>query len=435
MSTMSTRILVLAGLLISLAAFCGGCGPDAGSGGGARPVAPPNVVFIVMDTAGAERCSVNGHDRPTTPNLEKIAAEGINFRNTWSPSGWTAPAHASMFTGLRPEHHGLYHRSREYLPEQFTTLAELLQGAGYATGCFTNNSFVTPDHGLSAGFEHFVPLFERENRQYPLAVETHDLALDWVLLQKRKGRPWFLFINDMEPHLLYEPPREYADRFVGPDQAEAALAAGLDMTPDVILKHNLGTVPLPPYSLSVIPDLYDAEIACLDHEIGLFFENLREGGHLEHTLVVITSDHGENLGRHGLLDHKFSLHRPLLYVPLVIRLPDGSRAGEVRDEVVRLEDLFPTILELCGLPIPADIDGQTLLGDVSGRIARAMRFYPEKFLNHMEAAMGGRAGYEKVMVDLESEFDGRFHRIRYSDGRRLVFDVLADPEELHPLDE
>ncbi len=119
----------------------------------------------------------------------------------------------------------------------------------------------------------------------------------------------------------------------------------------------------------------------------------------------------------------------------MIRLPGGVRGGEVLNEVVRLEDLFPTILEVCGLSAPKGIDGESLLGDLGARKARATCGFPEKYLDSMEKRLGGRYGFERVMVNITSEFDGRFHRIEYSDGRRLVFDVLNDPLEIHPLAE
>ncbi len=429
---MRSGMTMLVMALLALAAACGS--EDSESPRGSRSGAP-NVVFIVMDTTSAERCSVNGYVRPTTPELAKIAKGGINFRNTWSPSGWTAPAHASMFTGLRPEHHGLRHGNRLFLWDDTVTLAERMQEAGYQTGCFTNNSFLTSDHGLVQGFDKVVPMFEDVNLPLPTAIPTHLEALDWVRRVSGDESPFFLFINDMDPHLLYLPPEEFEKRFVDADASKEVLAAAKDLSPQAFLKHNLGLESLSPEILSVLPDLYDAEVACLDHEIGRFVAELEEAGLFENTLLVIAGDHGENLGRHGLLDHKFSLHRTVLHVPLVIRLPGGARAGEVHDEVVRLEDIFPTILEVCGLPIPRGIDSESLLGDLTGRIALALRDYPEKYLNDMEESMGGREGYDRFEVDMKSEFDGRFHRIEFSDSRKLVFDVSEDPEEFHPIEE
>jgi arylsulfatase A-like enzyme len=417
---MSFRPLLF--LLLLPSALFAACGTDVA---GPRP---PNVILIVMDTTSAERCSVDGYARETTPCLEEVADEGLNFRNTWSPSGWTGPAHASIFTGLRPEHHGFHFGNRSFVTNESTTLAECLNQAGYRTGCFTNNVFITEEFGLKQGFEHHVPLRER-------APRTHELALDWVRRVSKAGDPFFLFINDMDAHFEYTPPREFAERFAGYRSGGEEMAEVNDLTQDDLFKHNVGQVEIPPNLQSLLSDLYDAEIACLDREIGRLVARLEEEGILDDTLLVITSDHGENLGRHGLLGHKFSLHRTVLHVPLVIRLPGGLRAGEVRDEVTRLEDLFPTILEVCDLPIPPGLDGESLLGSLGSRHALAMRDPPEKYLDTMEKILGGRYGFEPLMADIKSRFDGRTHTIEYSDGRRLVFDVLEDPEELQPIQE
>ncbi len=422
-------------LLVLPVAIFVACGPDT-CGEFCEPSrSPPNVILIVMDTASGERCSVNGYSRNTTPHLEEIARGGLNFKNTWSPSGWTGPAHASIFTGLRPEHHGFRYGNRVFLRRQETTLAEHLREAGYRTGCFTNNAFITAEYGLKQGFQHHVSLFQKDDLTDPTAVLTHAMALHWARWVNGTGAPFFLFINHMEPHFEYTPPQEFAEEFAKDRWKGKDREAADQLDEDDLFNHNTGQVEIPLNIRELLSDLYDGEIACLDQEIDCFLSDIKAGGLLDNTLLVITADHGENLGRHGLLDHKASLHRTLLYVPLVIRLPGGVRGGEVFNDVTRLEDLFPTILEVCGLPVPEGLDGESLLGELGARVARATREFPEEYLNTMEKCLGGRDGFERIMVNITSEFDGRFHRIEYSDGRRLVFDVLADPEELHPLQE
>ncbi len=419
-------LLVVAGCLLF---------SSCNAGEGASPALPPNVILIVMDTASGERCSVNGYARETTPFLETLAAEGLNFRNAWSPAGWTGPAHASLFTGLRPENHGFRRSNRNYLRKDATTLAEVLHEAGYRTGCFTNNPIISAEHGLMRGFAEEVPLYAYEGLVYPTAIPTHAMAVDWLRRGARTKTPYFLFINDMEPHFAYTPPKEFAERFAGREVPGDVIEEAAQLTHTDLFRHNVGMVPIRPRVVEYLSDLYDAEIACLDHEIGRLVEKLRTMGLLENTLLIITSDHGENLGRHGLLEHMFSLHRTICHVPLIVRLPGGERAGEVRDEVVRLEDLLPTILEVCGLPIPRSLDGESILGDLGGRRARALLDHSETYFDRMEREIGGRPGFETRMVDIRADFDGRRHTIEYSDGRRLIFDILEDPEELHPLPE
>ena len=361
-----SRFFAVALAFAMLAVSCGEC------------PRPPNVVLIVMDTTRADRCSFSGYDRDTTPRLAALAREATVYLDAWSPSGWTAPAHASLFSGLRPEHHGLFRGNREFLGPEIETIAERLRGAGYRTACFSNNDAVSRSTGLAQGFEVFVPLYEDSSRPYPWAVETHGRALRWALDQHRRGAPFFLFINDMEPHLPYTPPEETAARFRRAGTSEDMVEWGRHLLSTQAWQHNLGISRLSRPQIEHASDLYDAEIRCLDELIGALVQGLRSEGILDETLFIVTADHGENLGEHGLMDHVFSLHRTIRHVPLLIRYPARFERGREVTEVVRLEDVPPTILEVCGLPPPGGLDGQSLLGETTGRISRAMMGPPRE---------------------------------------------------------
>lgn len=386
-----------------------------------------------MDTARGDRCSVTGYDRESTPELEALAREGINFRNAWSPAGWTGPAHASMFTGLLPKRHGFNRGNREYLDRKAVTLAERLRKAGYRTACLSNNPNVTTESGLVQGFETYHPMFLYPDVGYPSAPATHRNALEWVKRAKGQGEPFFLFINHFEPHLPYTPPEPFREQFRRPSVSPAEMDRVAAFDQGVIQDHNLGIRRIPPGDLRIMSDLYDAEIACLDQAIGDFVAQLREAGLLDDTLLIITSDHGENLGDHGLVDHMFSLHRSIRYVPLIVRLPGGERAGEVIDEVVRLEDLFPTILETCGVEVPKGIDGQSILMNLGGRLAHATLGPPGKFIERALSDKGNVFDPTPLMLDYEAAFDGRLHFIHSSNGVLEVFDITRDPQETTPL--
>ena len=184
----------------------------------------PNVLVLVMDTTRGDRCSFDGYPRPTTPHIDAFAKDAVVFRDAWSPSGWTVPAHAALFTGRRPEHVGLSIGDRLFLGTGFPTLAETLAAAGWSTACFSNNELIGPDFGLARGFATVEPLYSRTTRTYPWAPATHDLAATWAEGEARAGRPFFLFINDMEPHMPYTPPAEDERRLVRDDPTPAELA-------------------------------------------------------------------------------------------------------------------------------------------------------------------------------------------------------------------
>ena len=394
----------------------------------APAAARPNVVMIIMDTTRADRCSFDGYARPTTPSLDAFARDAVNFRQAWSPAGWTAPAHASLFTGLRPEHHGLLAGSAPFLDVVHPTLAERLWNRGYATACFTNNANVSPEAGLTRGFERADLLYLDESRPYPWAKATHQAALAWALEQGKRGKPFFLFVNDMEPHMPYTPPPADEAAFLRERPAAATLADARAFDNPRPLAYCAGVENLDDAYLRTLSDLYDGEVATLDREIGSLLDGLRGAGLLERTMVVIAGDHGEMLGEHHMVAHLFSLHRAVRRVPLIVRWPGGEGSGRVVDSVVRLEDVLPTVLEACDVAVPDGLDGATLTRGLEGRIARAIQGDATVSLPAMDRSLPG-VDLRPMIVRTDAVFDGRWHLIARADGRTELYDVAADPEE------
>ena len=404
----------------------------ANCGGAPAPAGPPNVVLVVMDTTRADRCSFEGYARPTTPRLAELARSGVTFRDAWSPCCWTAPSHGSLFTGLRPEHHGLTEGVRPFLDAVTPTLATWFKGAGWRTGCFSNNQIVSPEYGLTQGFDKVEPMYTDPRRAYPFAGETHRRALDWALSKQAVGKPFFLFINDMEPHLPYAPPREVAARFVqGSPSADELESARIFNYPWSV-GYTLGRTEVPPRRLALLGDLYDAEIATLDAELGKLFDGLQAAGVLDHTVVVVCADHGENLGEHKRLGHLLSMHRTTLHVPLFVRYPGKFDGGRTVQDVVRLEDVAPTLLDICGLPVPKELDGVTLTRDLAHRTARGLFGEQARAIPEMQIAFPG-ADLSVFKTSIRSLYDGRFHFILDSTGHAELYDVGADPAESRDL--
>jgi len=286
----------------------------------------PSVLLIVMDTVRADRCSLNGEPRATTPGLERLAAEGVVFRDAWSPAGWTPPAHASLFTGLLPDHHGVLIGNRLYLDEDMVTLAELLGEAGYRTTCLTNNIQIAPEFGMTQGFEKTVSLDDRPDAVYPTCGWAHAEALEVAIAARDADVPFFIFVNDMEAHLPYTPPEAFQDRFLSGEFELWEQIRAREFDGDAALDHAVGRKRVPQRMAGLLDDLYRAEIACLDEHIDKLMRDLEREGILDDTVVVITSDHGENLGDHDLFGHRVSLHRSIRHVPL----PCGSRISSRR---------------------------------------------------------------------------------------------------------
>ncbi|MCU0727380.1 MAG: sulfatase [Planctomycetes bacterium] len=414
------RPLIVAGFALFVA-FLPCCG------GSRAPSDRPDVVLVVMDTTRADRCSVLGYGKPTTPNLERLAAEGALFTDAWSPSPWTGPAHASLFTGLRPENHGfLSGPRRDYLSEM-PTLAGWFKAAGYRTACFSNSPFVSGEFGLDQGFEHFTREFLDPDRPYPYAAGTHRAALAWVRECRSRGENFFLFVNDIEPHSMYTPPEPFETSFMPPGIGIEQRRWGRTLPSLALVQHTLGAATLGQEQIEVLSRLYDGEVACLDREVGNLAEGLRESGLLDRSVFAVVADHGEQFGERGRLDHHGGLHQALLHVPMVIRYPPAFPPGTVVDDVVRLEDVPPTLLDLCDLPEPDDLDGESLLAATGGRVARAV-YHPFNALVARLAASHPRevvtSGFTRR---IQSVYDGRWHYILHEDGEEELYDLDADP--------
>ncbi|HSK18822.1 MAG TPA: sulfatase-like hydrolase/transferase [Longimicrobiales bacterium] len=315
----------------------------------------PNVLLIILDTVRAASMSVYGYHHPTTPNLEEIAAEGTVFEHAWSTSPWTLPSHSSIFTGRFA--HELSADLVTPLDETFPTVAEHFRDRGYVTAGFAANLlYTTREVGLSRGFVHY--------DDYPLsaAVLATSSSLGRLLagqvaaalgsdqkLVRRSGesmtntflswarqprdRPFFAFINYFDAHAPYLPPDSLAGRF-GPRRSGRALH-------DLSNREHWTAA-----EIDAERAAYDEVLADLDGQLGRLFDGMRELGMLDNTIVLISSDHGEQFGEHGLMDHGNSLYRPLLEVPLIIRFPARVPAGERISTPVSLRDIAVTLVDL-----------------------------------------------------------------------------------------
>ena len=321
---------------------------------GPRTGLPPHIILVVWDTCRIDRLSAFGYRRPTTPWLESFSREGVRYTGCIAAAPWTAPSHASLFTGLRPSRHGLRVEVEDRVRPHLPLLAATLRQGGYETVGVSANGVVSAATGLDAGFETFRVSFEGEEK--PPAVRTAALVrstLEEVLTRERDpGRPLFLYVNFLDAHLPHAPPPGALEA-LGIPRPPAALRASMEaFDTRMAMGEFLGRVAVAPEEARVLGDLHDGDIRTLDEETGRLFAWLEEKGLLEDSLVILTSDHGDNLGEHGEFGHRLSVHEPLLRVPLVIRWPDGRGAGTVEPAMASLMDLHPTILEAAGLAVP-----------------------------------------------------------------------------------
>jgi len=317
----------------------------------------PNILLLVLDTVRALDLSVYGYHRPTTPNLERLAARGTRFAHAIAPAPWTLPTHASMFTGRWP--HELNADWRAPLNGQYPTVAEQLVESGYATAGFVaNTGYCSRESGLARGFGHYedYPISlsqaiwttalgklvfpDRWTERSLLRVTADDInrrMLQW-LDGRDATQPFFAFLNYMDAHEPYQPPEPFKGRFSSPDS-------------DRHLEPHRRSIPpnqWPPETVRAAQDAYDEAIAYLDSRVGQLIDQLEQRGLLDNTVVIVTADHGEEFGEHGVFNHGYSLYRRSLEVPLLIGWPGHAPAGTVVNTPVSLRELAATIIEIAG---------------------------------------------------------------------------------------
>jgi len=333
---------------------------------------PPNLVLVMIDTLRADHVGAYGYERPTSPEIDALAASGTLFSRASATSSWTKPSVGSLFTSRLPSEHGAVSFASGLDPA-LPTLAEALRAAGYRTyGVSGNFVHITEEQGFARGFDGWRALSHRleEGKGDPLlryrgtaplraprAPEVNRAALD--LLPETLDAPFFLYVHYMDPHAGYTPPRRFRERFARPWPASAGERPRF--TSDRMWRLSRSGRELPEAERALMIDLYDAEIAAVDAGLGKLLRRLEERGYGENTVVVVVSDHGEEFHEHGRWNHGLTLFTESLRVPLVIHDARNPGAGARRDEPVDLLDVAPTLLALAGAARPDDMRGRNLL--------------------------------------------------------------------------
>ena len=408
-------------LLCLLACLAAGAG---WLGCGAAPK-PPNIVMVVFDTTRADRFSAYGYAAAKTPHFDALAREGVLFENAFSTSSWTVPSHASLFTGLYPMAHGA-NQVTQYLGDEHETLAERLAGAGYQTVAFSNNVWVGERANLTQGFERVAEAWRMPG---PGQAARTNKAIELWLERRTDERPFFLFVNYIEPHWPYEAPESDQARFV-PSDVSAAERKAANFA---VIRWYLDRESIAPDSLSLRHRLYDAEISTVDQALGNLMRLLRDHELEESSLVVALADHGENLGDNGHQGHSFVLYDSTLRVPLVIRAPGRAATGTRRSDPVQVTDVYATVAAAVGLP-GAGVGQDLLAGELpDDRPVLGEYYYPKQFIRYFpEDERDGPilAPYLRLIRSLRV---GPHKLIWGSDGRHELYDVASDPAETQDL--
>lgn len=397
----------------------------------------PNIVLIILDTVRADYTSLElKFKKDLTPNLKSLAGESTIFPNCWANAPWTVPSHASMFTGLLPSEHSCTTK-QIYLDSRCTTIAEILSKSGYETAAFFSNPWLNNNAtGLMRGFQVIEDI--RVGGLGNLSLETGDQGgrqinrnIDEWLGKRLQKKPFFLFINYLEAHLPYDPQPEYREKYLKDLSQDNSISirwahefnAGL---------HGAETV-----DWKKVRRLYGGDVFTADRLLGSLLETLKEHGEFDNSAIIVTSDHGENLGEHGLVEHQFSIHENLLLVPLVIRAPGILKRG-INRQSVTLSDLFETIIELAGAENTVDVDTDTdtafsrsLLPtkgkNKSGRyIVSEYAGAPYSLLQYFKK-LNPQLDITPLALSYKSVTDGKWRFTISSDGKRMLYNLEKDP--------
>jgi len=323
-----------------------------------------NIFIFLIDSQKPDNLHCYGYHKETSPNIDKVAKEGVTFMNNFTCCAWTPPSHASLFTGRYYSGHQTIclGGGKTRMPEDIPTMAEALNSLGYETAAFSNNFWVNNDEGgVLRGFKDcFYPSFlRRHDRKYreiemklfdemdePERRDSGSLLTTYLVkewLKDRIDKPFMIFINFMEVHHPYHPPEPFRSRFYPPGVDDEVAKRVPQMTGDGIWSKGF---PKTPYEWLILQALLDGETAVVDNRIGLILEYLKETGIYDNTIIVITSDHGDTLWEHLKCPSHSSLYDSNIHTPLIVKGPDEYSKGEKAENITQIVDIFPTITEI-----------------------------------------------------------------------------------------
>lgn len=371
-----------------------------------------NVLFLSIDTLRADHLSCYGYERTTSPNIDRLAADGHRFSHAYTSMPTTLPAHTSMFTSHYPSENAV-RRNGDIVTSSLITLPEILQAAGYTTAGFVSGLPLNSRFGLNQGFDTYEGVKGKPSRT---SEDTVKSVRRWF--EKYYRRRFFLFVHLFDPHSRYKAPQRFRQPFSAPESVPAKFGFIRDrsrMTGDAIATAIAG---------------YDAEIAYADWAIGELLSMLTRFGIEDETLVVLVSDHGESLDelldRYGyVFDHGEFLYRHQLNVPLIIRLPASMRGRHrtgVHDTPVSTIDVMPTILDIVGVDSPMDTAGRSLLPALQGReLAERPVFSERRMFKKTTRDFLEGSDYSVIL--------GRWHMLLNGGRSNELYDLEADTDE------
>ena len=385
----------------------------AGVGCGPQPQRLPDellgqrapVLMVLIDTLRADHTGVGGGLR-ATPFLDDLAAESIVFERAYANASWTRPSVATLFTSRLPTSHGCVNRDGR-LVDELVTLAEVLQGNGYATEGVISNGNVVPNLGFGQGFDTYEHV---GGRPYATAEQMLPAVREALDVMNDESAPGFVYLHYVDPHDPYHRQPEF--------DFAADLPGTFDGSREAIDVYRHSSTKPDSTELARVHGLYDGEIAWIDARLSELFAELERTGVLDRAWVIVTSDHGEGLWQHGIPGHGQHVYEEQVHVPLIFRPPGGLVGGALAvTEPMGLLDVAPTLLEFLGVAAPPGFEGRSWAGGLAGRgelPARPVIIDEKVDAFDMAAIIDGD---EKLVVDHTRHLN-------------LLFDLADNPGEI-----
>ena len=397
----------------------------------------PPVVLITIDTLRYDGLSVNDPDNGPTPNLDALAADGVNFKNAITPSSWTPPSMASILSGLYPGalgsellvlRVGMDHKG---IPEKAVTIGEAFKNAGYGTAAIVRNAWLSENRGFTQGFDYYEILEDWHSRPHFIATNGMTAVLELLgngekglaerltngaleLLDQAPEAPFFLWLHYIDPHLPYD---DYKAFPVDMEGSTKAVNIAID---SYAWRAKTKMFGLTDEDKEFIRQRYYAGVRYTDREVGRVIDRLKGMGLYQEAVILVTSDHGEELWDHGGFEHGHTFHNEVLHVPFIIKLPGLKHAGREVDEWVSVKNTGATLVEASGLD--ETFPGTSLLPCINGEcpgdpIFGDMLFSEGKLYGYQRGTLGNSEGKKALFLDDSVQ----------------CYDLDKDPDETNPL--
>jgi arylsulfatase A-like enzyme len=408
----------------------------------------PNIILIIIDSARADYFSCLGYRHPTTPHIDSLASKSLIFKNAFSNAGWTYPAIASILTGIHP----LCFRSYSRLDPEIDTIADCLSQYGYKTAGVTWCPFISPHTGLNKGFDRYIffnarnvfkridpsalfrfmlkfkPAHLKHRFKHSLGnILINEQAKNFVIKYKC-NEPFFLFLH-FSVHHPYQAPPPYLNKFMD-RKISKYVQANIGKFINIASKRTCDKS-ITDYDIDILIRLYEGMLAYVDYVIGDFVNFLKRQGVFENTLFIITADHGDFFGEHGLLFHTFDLYDEVIKVPLIIKLPGDSKK-KIVESLVQTSDIFPTLVDYLNIRLTSvrqKLIQFSLFADNPGHEFIVSERRDVTMDGIQRAIINDLVGKEQYLEDILSIRTDKYKLIWSSKQRHRLYDLKKDPKE------